>query len=53
MHAVYAYAGASKNYQSITFPLTVNGTGKSGAINYNASGSVLKTETKLSAQANT
>ncbi|ADL41818.1 hypothetical protein COB47_0496 [Caldicellulosiruptor obsidiansis OB47] len=53
MHAVYAYAGSSKNNQTITFPLSVSGGGKSGAINYNASGSVLKTETKLSAQANT
>lgn len=52
MYAVYAYAGASKNNQSITLPLTVSGSGKSGPINYSASGSVVKTETKLSVQAN-
>ena len=50
MHAVYAYAGASKNNQSITFPLTVNGSGKSSAINYSAYGNVLKTETELKVQ---
>ncbi|AEM72962.1 hypothetical protein [Caldicellulosiruptor acetigenus] len=50
MHAVYAYAGAYKNNQSITLPLTVSGSGKSGPINYSASGSVLKTEAQVSTQ---
>jgi len=50
MHAVYAYAGSSKNNQTITFPLSVSGGGKSGPINYSAYGNVLKTETELKVQ---